>query len=47
MVRPRGRKAEIDEMLTIAPPSPEEIIAGIEYFESKNIVSTFTCMTFR
>ena len=34
-------------MLTIAPPLAVLIIAGIACFESRNIVSTLTCMTRR
>ena len=47
MVRPRGRSAEIDEMLTIAPPLAVLIMAGMACLESRNIVSTLTCMTRR
>ena len=44
---PRGRSAEIEEMLTIAPPFAVLIIAGIACLESRNIVSTLICMTRR
>src|ERR1700761_5684848 len=47
MVSPRGRSAEIEEMLTIAPPCAVRIIAGIAYFESRNMLSTLTCITLR
>ena len=47
VVRPRGRIAEIEEILTMDPPPPEEIIAGMANLEIKNMVSTFTCMTLR
>ena len=35
MVSPRGRSAEIDEMLTIAPPLAVLIIAGIACFDKQ------------
>ena len=46
-MRPRGRSAEIDEMLTIEPPLAVLIMAGIACLESRNIVSTLTCITRR
>jgi hypothetical protein len=42
-VSPRGRSAEIDETLTMAPP-PLSIIAGIAKRETRNMLSTLTCM---
>src|SRR2546427_791788 len=45
-VRPRGRSAEIDDTLTIAPP-PALIIAGMACLATRNMVSTLTCMTRR
>src|SRR5712691_8832042 len=45
-VSPRGRSAEIDETLTMAPP-PVRRMAGIACLDARNIVSTFTCMTRR
>src|SRR5207247_1113438 len=40
-VSPRGRSAEIDETLTMAPPPPR-FIAGIACLAARNIVSTLT-----
>src|SRR3990172_7320162 len=45
-VRPRGRNAEIDDTLTIAPP-PALSIAGIACLAARNMLSTLTCMTRR
>ena len=44
VVKPRGLSAEIDDTLMIAPP-PDARIAGTAYFEVRNMLSTFTCMT--
>ena len=42
---PRGLSAAIDEMFTIAPPSPLSIIAGMACFAVRNIASTLTRIT--
>ena len=47
MVRPRGRRAEIEEMFTMAPPLAVRIISGITALEARNMVSTLTCITRR
>src|SRR6516162_4312652 len=46
-VRPRGRKADIDETLTMAPPPAVSFIAGIAWREAMNMLSTLTRMTCR
>ena len=42
-VSPRGRSAEIEDTLTIAPP-PVRRIAGIACFAARNMLSTLTVM---
>src|SRR6478609_9719124 len=44
-VRPRGRNADIEEMLTIEPPPAVRIIAGIACLQARNMVSTLTRIT--
>src|SRR5687768_12945604 len=46
-VRPRGRSAEIEDTLTIAPRPAVFRMAGMAWREARNIVSTFTCITRR
>src|ERR1017187_6973500 len=43
--RPRGRNAEMEEMLTIDPPPAVRIIAGMVCLQARNMVSTLTCIT--
>ena len=42
-----GRKAEIEDTLTMAPPPAVSFIAGIAWREARNMLSTLTCMTRR
>ena len=44
---PRGRRAEIDDTLTMAPRPAVFRMAGMAWREARNIVSTFTCITRR
>ena len=43
-VSPRGRRAEMDETFTMAPP-PERSMAGTACLATRNIVVTLTCIT--
>ena len=42
VVNPRGRSAEMDDTFTMAPPSPDSIMAGIANLLVRNMDVTFT-----